>query len=1166
MAKFSAQLCPSNLAASMLVICLFLLTGLRPVLADQPNPAFGDGGWAGGPFLSGPVDNDAFASALQADGKIVVVGTNDGLEQDIAISRYNTDGSLDTSFDGDGKVVVNAGNDDEGFGVAIQADGKIVVVGTTYSGLDDDFLVLRLNADGSPDTGFGVNGIVSTDITGGDEASDVVIKNNGKIVVAGSTYDSDTFKSGFAVVRYNSDGTLDPNFDTDGKVTTVIGGSSRAFAVTLQADGKVVLGGRSDGASALALARYSNNGSLDTTFDTDGIVTTPTAGQATAIADLAIQVDGKILGVSRAEGMFGPELAVWRYNTNGSLDTGFDSDGIASVPVMAEVFGYAIAIQADGKIVAVGESYNFEPLESNNFLVARFNSDGSVDTGFDVDGYVETEVTVSERNSARSAVIQTDGKIVVAGQSNYNFGVVRYNADGSLDAGFSGDGKVITSFDGPLESGFQAVVVQDDGKIVVGGFTDNSDNDELALARYKTDGSLDASFGGDGKVTFSFGSKDEAVRGLAVQSDGKILAVDAVRGATSEDAALVRFNADGSIDGSFGGGVITTNFNKNDVWNDVVVQPDGKIVVAGGVKGLLGSGIDDIALARFNSDGSFDAGFAGSGKFTSKIFRFANDIELQRDGKILVAGYSSAGFPANIAVARFNEDGSIDTSFGGGDGWFVSGVRAKSSADERMSPLALQCDGKIIVAGDLSNGSNNDIALTRYTAAGVLDTTFDVDGVAITDLGANDDSREVRVQADGKILVGGFAQDGNGVSNFVLVRYNPDGSLDSGFADNGVGLYERGGHWHEAYAMEIGNGHAYLAGQVNYDGGVLDVQVSGAYACGAAPALETIGDVTGMVDISGDGVPDIALLRASGQGQPLVRYFSGASRKKIKSVNYFGPAWSSVAAATVADSNANGVANDPAVAVLAHKASTGEHAVEVRRANNGVLINKIFFLSASWEVIDMAIIDDKNGDGVTGDTAIAVLAVNPDMPFSEQIRVQVRKLSDGKRLANWSFLNGNWTALALEAINRIGRTPLLAVLANKTATGANVVQARKLMDGSVQRDTSFMDSAWTARDVAIIADANGDGNASDPAYLVLSSHQETGRNKVQIRWVSDGKRLKNITMLGTNWRGTRVTGVDDISGNLREEIGVLAEKRTDGKVAIQLKDIADRTTTATIFP
>lgn len=273
-----------------------------------------------------------------------------------------------------------------------------------------------------------------------------------------------------------------------------------------------------------------------------------------------------------------------------------------------------------------------------------------------------------------------------------------------------------------------------------------------------------------------------------------------------------------------------------------------------------------------------------------------------------------------------------------------------------------------------------------------------------------------------------------------------------------------------------------------------------------------------------------------------------------------------MAAATVVDANADGVANDPAVAVLGNKSSVGKHTVEVRRADNGALINKVDFLGPSWIVLDVAIIDDKNGDGVTGDTLIAVLGYGPTKAFDKQIKVQVKRLSDGVLIANWFFFNGNWVPLALEAVNRLGQTPLLAVLATKPATGAIVVQARKLSNGAKQRDTSFFNANKLARDVAILLDSNGDGTANDPAYLILANDISTGKNKVQARRVSDGQRLKNITMVGANWEAKRVTGTDDISGNRFGEVGALAKKRTDGKVTIQLKDFDDRTITPTILP
>jgi hypothetical protein len=195
-----------------------------------------------------------------------------------------------------------------------------------------------------------------------------------------------------------------------------------------------------------------------------------------------------------------------------------------------------------------------------------------------------------------------------------------------------------------------------------------------------------------------------------------------------------------------------------------------------------------------------------------------------------------------------------------------------------------------------------------------------------------------------------------------------------------------------------------------------------------------------------------------------------------------------------------------------------------------------------------------------------VLGYNPAKPFDQRIKVQVKRLGDGALIANWPFFNGNWVPTALEAVHRPGQTPLLAVLGIKPSTGANVVQARKLSNGGKQRDTSFFNANKITRDVAVLLDSNGDGNANDPAYLVLANDIASGKNKIQARRVSDGVRLGNVTMVGTNWEAKRVMRSGDISGNLIEEVGALAKKRTDGKISIQLKDFDDRTISATIFP
>ena len=340
---------------------------------------------------------------------------------------------------------------------------------------------------------------------------------------------------------------------------------------------------------------------------------------------------------------------------------------------------------------------------------------------------------------------------------------------------------------------------------------------------------------------------------------------------------------------------------------------------------------------------------------------------------------------------------------------------------------------------------------------------------------------------------------------------------------------------------------------------------NGAATRPAGTALsQTSADVAGLPDISGDGVPDVAHLTPG--DQPTVRFYSGASREKIKGVRYLGSSWSAVAMATIADGDANGMADDPAVAVLAHKASNGKHAVEVRRSDNGAWINKLFFLSPRWKVIDVAVVDISGSTSGSTVPALAVLAFNPDMPFCQQIKVQVRLLSDGTLVANRFFLNDYWTPLALEAVSRKGSSPILAVLARKEKTGSTVVQARWLVNGTLQRNTFFFNPGWVARDLAILPDSNGDGKAYDAAYVVLASHPQTGRNKAEVRRASDGARLKRMSMVGAKWEVQRLAVSDDIGGDMREEIGVLAKNPTDEMVAIQFKDYGDSRTAITIFP
>jgi uncharacterized delta-60 repeat protein len=380
-----------------------------------------------------PSFDEAYAIAIQSDGKFVVAGGKGGyLDRDFALARYNTNGGLDTTFGTGGKVITTfAPSDDAAYGIAIQSDGKILLAG----GSSFDFAIARYNTNGSLDTTFDTDGKVITPITpnttafqGEDFAKAIAIQNDGKIVLAGKTYNGPDLYSAydFALARYNTNGSLDTTFDTDGIVTTTFGVSSsdEAHAIAIQIDGKILVSGGSDG--EFALARYNSNGSLDPTFDTDGKVTTPTVSNA---YDIAVQSDGKIVLAGRSYNGTNYDFALARYNTNGSLDTTFDTDGKVITPIGSSAdFAYDIAIQSDGKIVLAGESYNGTDYD---FALARYNTNGSLDAIFGTGGKVTTTFGSSSSDRANGMVIQSDGKIVLAGES-YNgtpddFALARYN-------------------------------------------------------------------------------------------------------------------------------------------------------------------------------------------------------------------------------------------------------------------------------------------------------------------------------------------------------------------------------------------------------------------------------------------------------------------------------------------------------------------------------------------------------------------------------------------------------------------------------------------------------------------------------------------------------------------------------------------------------------------
>jgi uncharacterized delta-60 repeat protein len=405
------------------------------------------------------------------------------------------------------------------------------------------------------------------------------------------------------------------------------------------------------------------------------------------------------------------------------------------------------------------------------FIPAASASEGSLDATFDGDGLVVTDLGATEGGAALA--VQADGKIVVAGHSSTDFdadfAVARYDTSGSLDLSFDGDGWLLTDFGG-LDMA-HAVAVQADGRIVVAGISIVSSVGEFALARYNADGTLDTGFGLGGTVRTAVGGYAGA-GGVAIQPDGKIVVVGTGRLGSNTSFAVVRYHADGSLDISFGaGGIALTDFGGSAEATSVAIQADGKIVVGG--QGGGASGVGGFALARYNVDGSLDVGFGVGGEVVTDLggFDVVSGIAIQADGKIVAAGVGTRAGTWDFTLVRYTPSGALDASFDA-DGVVVTDV----GSDDFAQGVAIQADGKIVAAGVSGAELDGNFAVTRYSANGSLDTSFDGDGKLVTDVGGDDGARSVAIQGDGKIIAAGhaytrFTPGRITTGDFALARY-----------------------------------------------------------------------------------------------------------------------------------------------------------------------------------------------------------------------------------------------------------------------------------------------------------------------------------------------------------------------------------------------------------
>ena len=749
-----------------------------------------------------------------------------------------------------------------------QADGKFVLVGDRVDPADfagpRDFFVTRLNNDGTLDTTFGTNGVVVTDFGGGEDSAQAVTLQGTNIVVAGySVLDN---HADFALARYTTSGALDATFDTDGRVTTNFGApgftltDDRAFDVAVDPSNRIVVVGSTGNIflREFAVARYNNNGSLDSSFDSDGRASTDfenSFDEARTVAVTATQII--VAGRARVTRSFEDDLAIAVYSAaNGSLDNGFSTDGLLFAdPRPSDNIGNDddiirdVLVQPDGKIVVIGES-------DQDFLVGRFNPDGTPDRNFGdrdgivTSGFVRGSDSQTSFDSAFKGVLQPDGKLLVAGTSDFDTALARYDQQGRLDLTFGTGGLATTA----AASGAVAVALEPNANKII---TAGSDNGNVQIARFQAESACPlegcilftnfsfSTFEGatnfevtvrrtsaTGSVTVDFESTDGTatansdytpVSGTLVFNDGQDTAsfevpiLQETVEEFDESINLILSNATGGAElGSQNQAVLTILENdqvSTPVFSvfDVTVQENGGVVTVTVERSDNHNGTATVDFATSNGTATEGQDYlprVGTLTFADGVTEQSFDVPIiadtfiEEDETFIVTLSNATGdtvlsnFSDTATVTILDADpnvctnaGELDDSFDG-DGIVTTDVGGNFDEINVIQLLPLP-GGQILAAGESSQGTINDsrLSLVKYNSNGSIDTNFGVNGRVLTDIG-NDQDRAfgIHVLGDGDILVFG-ASENDLDESYLFVRYNSNGTLDTAFGNGGSLLY-----------------------------------------------------------------------------------------------------------------------------------------------------------------------------------------------------------------------------------------------------------------------------------------------------------------------------------------------------------------------------------------
>jgi uncharacterized delta-60 repeat protein len=696
---------------------------------------------------------EAFGAAFDASGRLVVAGHVRSDKDRFAIARFNADGTLDDSFGGGGSAISIGAGDSGGYAMAMQPDGKILVGGYSMNGGQQVFTVVRYNANDTIDTTFGSGGAYVAPATAGIVRA-MALQSTGKLVIAGG---EPTVK----LQRLDVNGSLDTTFGTGGTLTLGSEIQSARDMVVYPDNSVVVMGLATGSANAMAATRVSADGIVDSTFGTAGTAIVAGGGFGGSAGGIVLDADGSLVLAGSYNSGAVTNVLVAKLTSSGSLDTTFGTNGTTRIQVAGVESGRGIAARSGGGYFVVGTSFLPGSTVSDT-LVAAIDATGHLLPAFNATGYNVADLG-SAPASANASALLADGKVIVAGKvclvhntspsvPDCKAVVARYNADATLDTAFNATGYVFV----PALYSANAVAIDSSGRIVIGGRSATA-TPSMAFARLNANGTPDGSFGTGGSLTIAAATTHEEINAIAIQASGRIVGAGFVTPGTFIDSAFVGVTTTGSLDTTFGSG--------------------GKAVVA------VSTGDDEVASIAF-----------------------------QADGKIVGAGFTElTGTQDGMSAVRLTADGAPDATFGNPNGYVAINFGGNSA---RAYAIAVDADGKLVIGGKAFVGATDDFAVARLLPSGALDTTFGTGGLQTNDFHANHN----RIFALAFTGTGKIVGAGEDAGSFGVVQYLPNGSVDGTFGTGGESAIPINFMAGSDFALSLNiasNGNLYMAGNAS---------------------------------------------------------------------------------------------------------------------------------------------------------------------------------------------------------------------------------------------------------------------------------------------------------------------------------------------------------------